>query len=123
MAPPQHDVLLAAQHAVAQGQPVRCAVTLAAPGCVLQCPLLTRPAASHHHHQTGAGKTFSMSGELRNYGHRGLVPRAIQHLYREIDRKVDRAFKVKVGAAEVVGGLGSMTCQAAPVLVTSLRQA
>ena len=45
--------------------------------------------------QTGAGKTFTMAGDLRNYNHRGLIPRAIHHLFNEIDMRVDRIYKVQ----------------------------
>ena len=27
--------------------------------------------------QTGAGKTFTMSGSMQNYKYRGLIPRAV----------------------------------------------
>ena len=31
--------------------------------------------------QTGAGKTFSMTGSTSDYRYRGLIPRAIHKLY------------------------------------------
>ena len=31
--------------------------------------------------QTGAGKTFTMSGSMQNYKYRGLIPRAISHVF------------------------------------------
>lgn len=47
--------------------------------------------------QTGAGKTFSMAGDLRNYQHRGIIPRAISHVFREMDMRVDKIYKAHVG--------------------------
>ena len=44
-----------------------------------------------------------MAGDLRNYNHRGLIPRAIHHLFNEIDMRVDRIYKVQVGAAVCPG--------------------
>ena len=44
--------------------------------------------------QTAAGKTFTMSGDLHNYVHRGIVPRAIHHMFQEIDMRVDKLYKV-----------------------------
>jgi hypothetical protein len=32
--------------------------------------------------QTGAGKTFSMSGDVQNYAHRGIIPRALHHIFK-----------------------------------------
>ena len=46
--------------------------------------------------QTGAGKTFTMSGDLRNYQHRGIIPRSIHHIFRAIDMRVDKIYKVHV---------------------------
>jgi kinesin family protein 6/9 len=31
--------------------------------------------------QTGAGKTFTMSGSMQNYKYRGLIPRAISNVF------------------------------------------
>jgi kinesin family member 6/9 len=31
--------------------------------------------------QTGAGKTFTMSGSMQNYKYRGMIPRAITHVF------------------------------------------
>ena len=46
--------------------------------------------------QTGAGKTFSMTGATENYQQRGMIPRAIQHLFKEIENRQDRAFTVRL---------------------------
>jgi hypothetical protein len=46
--------------------------------------------------QTGAGKTFTMSGDPRNYHHRGIIPRALHQIFREVDMRVDRIYTVQV---------------------------
>lgn len=51
--------------------------------------------------QTGAGKTFTMSGEMRNYNFRGVIPRAIHDVFREVDMKVDKIFKISVSYLEI----------------------
>ena len=37
-----------------------------------------------------------MSGE-RQYAHRGVVPRALHHIFHEIDMKSDKLYRVEVG--------------------------
>ena len=51
--------------------------------------------------QTGAGKTFTMAGDSSSYRQRGIVPRAIHHIFKEIDLKVDRIYKVRVSYLEI----------------------
>lgn len=51
--------------------------------------------------QTGAGKTFTMAGDLRNYHHRGVIPRALHHIFRDIDLRVDRIYKAHVSYMEI----------------------
>jgi hypothetical protein len=79
--------------AVARAAAVKAAVSLRSKQQPGSSSAAARPATPL---QTGAGKTFTMSGELRSYSHRGLVPRAIQQLFREIERRVDRSHTVKV---------------------------
>ena len=45
--------------------------------------------------QTGAGKTFTMTGATEGYKHRGLIPRAISQLYREIEERADFAIGIR----------------------------
>ena len=45
--------------------------------------------------QTGAGKTFTMTGATENYKHRGLIPRALAQLYREVEESGDLAISVR----------------------------
>ncbi|KAH9256884.1 hypothetical protein BASA81_004999 [Batrachochytrium salamandrivorans] len=51
--------------------------------------------------QTGAGKTFTMTGASENYKHRGLIPRAISHLYNEIAQRSTLSFTVRISYLEV----------------------
>ena len=45
--------------------------------------------------QTGAGKTFTMTGATENYKHRGLIPRAIQQIFKDIDERTESAISVR----------------------------
>ncbi len=51
--------------------------------------------------QTGAGKTFTMTGATENYEQRGLIPRTIQHLFKEIQNRQDRSYTVRIGYLEI----------------------
>eukprot|EP01050_Picozoa_sp_SAG11_P023588 SAG11_NODE_4780_length_1768_cov_1.588376_1_plen_447_part_10 len=51
--------------------------------------------------QTGAGKTFTMSGGSTNYKQRGITPRCIQHIFREIEKRPEYAFGVRVSYVEI----------------------
>lgn len=51
--------------------------------------------------QTGAGKTFTMSGDARNYAHRGIIPRALQHVFRNVDMRTDRIYSISVSYMEI----------------------
>ena len=45
--------------------------------------------------QTGAGKTFTMTGATENYRHRGIIPRAIQQIFREVEEKQDQSTVIR----------------------------
>ncbi len=45
--------------------------------------------------QTGAGKTFTMTGATENYKHRGLIPRSLSQLYKEIEERGESAISVR----------------------------
>ena len=51
--------------------------------------------------QTGAGKTFTMVGDTDNYRLRGLIPRAISHIFQEIRLRPDLAVTVRVSYAQI----------------------
>lgn len=44
--------------------------------------------------QTGAGKTFTMIGDVHNYKHRGIAPRALGMVFEEIAARPQVNFKV-----------------------------
>ena len=45
--------------------------------------------------QTGSGKTFTMAGGTESYSERGIIPRAVAHLYEQI--VADNGMTTKVG--------------------------
>jgi len=51
--------------------------------------------------QTGAGKTFTMIGDTRNYAHRGIAPRAIAQVFSEVGSRIETDFKVRVSYMEI----------------------
>ena len=51
--------------------------------------------------QTGAGKTFTMTGATDNFVHRGIIPRAIGYLFKTIQGKPNTAFTVRVSYLEL----------------------
>ena len=51
--------------------------------------------------QTGAGKTFTMSGSQNNFKYRGIIPRAIAQVYQEISTKFDQAVTIRASYVEI----------------------
>jgi kinesin family protein 6/9 len=51
--------------------------------------------------QTGAGKTFTMTGSASSYAQRGLVPRAVSDLYARLAAKHGTVGVVRVSYAEI----------------------
>ena len=51
--------------------------------------------------QTGAGKTFTMTGSTEKFQHRGIIPRAIQQIYREIRERTEHAVTVRISYLEI----------------------
>ncbi|XP_065834553.1 kinesin-like protein KIF9 [Oscarella lobularis] len=51
--------------------------------------------------QTGAGKTFTMTGTTENFKHRGIIPRAISNIFREIDERPEQSVSVRVSYLEI----------------------
>ena len=45
--------------------------------------------------QTGAGKTFTMSGVTENFQNRGLIPRALTQLFNEIEGRQEDAITIR----------------------------
>ncbi len=55
--------------------------------------------------QTGAGKTFSMSGSTLNYKYRGVIPRSITAVFEEIGNKFEQDVIVRVSYVEIYNEL------------------
>ncbi|XP_023556421.1 kinesin-like protein KIF9 isoform X2 [Octodon degus] len=51
--------------------------------------------------QTGAGKTYTMTGTTENYKHRGILPRALQQVFRLIQERPTHAITVRVSYLEI----------------------
>ncbi|XP_041103567.1 kinesin-like protein KIF9 isoform X2 [Polyodon spathula] len=51
--------------------------------------------------QTGAGKTYTMTGATENYKQRGIIPRALQQLFRETEERSEQAFTVWISFLEI----------------------
>eukprot|EP00736_Rhodelphis_marinus_P013966 Rmarinus@m.26585 len=51
--------------------------------------------------QTGAGKTFTMSGSGRHYKYRGIVPRMISSIFHELNNRPEVAATVKLSYLEI----------------------
>ena len=51
--------------------------------------------------QTGSGKTFTMTGSSTNFKYRGIIPRTISQVYKEIGNKFDQAVTIRVSYLEV----------------------
>lgn len=51
--------------------------------------------------QTGAGKTFTMSGSTSSYQERGIIPRTISALFKEIAGRPNEQFEIKASYLEI----------------------
>ncbi|EEY54862.1 kinesin-like protein [Phytophthora infestans T30-4] len=51
--------------------------------------------------QTGAGKSFTMIGDTRNYQHRGIAPRAIAQLFEEVENRIELQYTVRASYMEI----------------------
>ncbi|XP_072269140.1 kinesin-like protein KIF9 isoform X2 [Pyxicephalus adspersus] len=51
--------------------------------------------------QTGAGKTHTITGTTENYKHRGIIPRALQQVFKEIGEQNDNSVTVRVSYLEI----------------------
>lgn len=51
--------------------------------------------------QTGAGKTFTMTGAQSDYKYRGIIPRVISSLYEEINSRYEHQIKVSISYLEL----------------------
>ncbi|XP_062377275.1 kinesin-like protein KIF9 isoform X2 [Sardina pilchardus] len=51
--------------------------------------------------QTGAGKTFTMTGATESYKQRGLIPRAIQQVFGEVENRQNFSFTIHLSYLEI----------------------
>ncbi|XP_073190970.1 kinesin-like protein KIF9 isoform X5 [Lepidochelys kempii] len=51
--------------------------------------------------QTGAGKTYTMTGATESYKHRGIIPRAIQQVFRAVEERIDQSITVRMSYLEI----------------------
>ncbi|KAM4706215.1 kinesin-like protein KIF9 [Rhinophrynus dorsalis] len=51
--------------------------------------------------QTGAGKTYTTTGATENYKHRGIIPRALQQVFKEIEGRNDQSITVRISYLEI----------------------
>ncbi|XP_078254470.1 kinesin-like protein KIF9 [Rhinoraja longicauda] len=51
--------------------------------------------------QTGAGKTYTMTGATEKYEYRGIIPRAIQQIFKEVADQADLALTIYVSYLEI----------------------
>ncbi|KAG5459789.1 MAG: P-loop containing nucleoside triphosphate hydrolase protein [Olpidium bornovanus] len=56
--------------------------------------------------QTGSGKTFTITGGAERYADRGLIPRSIQFIFKEIARRADTSFQTHVSYLEIYNEIG-----------------
>ncbi|XP_069873645.1 kinesin-like protein KIF9 isoform X3 [Dipodomys merriami] len=51
--------------------------------------------------QTGAGKTYTMMGITENFKHRGILPRALQQVFKMIEERPTHAITVRISYLEI----------------------
>jgi len=51
--------------------------------------------------QTGAGKTFTITGSTENFQERGMIPRALSHLFQSISTMIESSVTVRVSYMEI----------------------
>ncbi|KAL7374132.1 hypothetical protein ABVT39_022718 [Epinephelus coioides] len=51
--------------------------------------------------QTGAGKTYTMTGSTESYKQRGIIPRALQEVFQEMEKRTEHAFSVHLSYLEI----------------------
>ncbi|XP_040921443.1 kinesin-like protein KIF9 [Toxotes jaculatrix] len=51
--------------------------------------------------QTGAGKTYTMTGSTESYRQRGMIPRALQEVFQEVEKRTEHSFSVHLSYMEI----------------------
>jgi kinesin family protein 6/9 len=53
--------------------------------------------------QTGSGKTFTMMGDAQSYRNRGILPRAVAHVFSHAASKPEREYAIYISYMEIYG--------------------
>ncbi|OWF53096.1 kinesin heavy chain-like isoform X2 [Mizuhopecten yessoensis] len=56
--------------------------------------------------QTGTGKTFTVEGGSKSYAHRGLQPRALSMIYKELEKRQDEDISIHISYLEIYKEVG-----------------
>ncbi|KAI9004755.1 P-loop containing nucleoside triphosphate hydrolase protein [Gaertneriomyces semiglobifer] len=56
--------------------------------------------------QTGSGKTFTITGGAERYNDRGLIPRTLQFIFKEAQKRHDFHYEVSVSYLEIYNEVG-----------------
>ena len=56
--------------------------------------------------QTGSGKTFTITGGAERYADRGIIPRALSHIFAKLNEQTDTQFEVRVSYLEIYNEAG-----------------
>jgi kinesin family protein 6/9 len=56
--------------------------------------------------QTGSGKTFTITGGAERYSDRGLIPRTLQYIFKEMERDSQSQYTVHVSYLEIYNEMG-----------------
>lgn len=56
--------------------------------------------------QTGSGKTFTITGGSEKYSDRGLIPRSIQYIFKQVQSLPDYSFEFKISYLEIYNEIG-----------------
>jgi len=51
--------------------------------------------------QTGAGKTYTISGATENYKLRGIIPRVLSKIFKQVEEHSDRSYKIQISYMEI----------------------
>lgn len=51
--------------------------------------------------QTGSGKSFTILGDIDNYMHRGIAPRAIAHIFAEVGSRIETQYDISCSYMEI----------------------
>ena len=56
--------------------------------------------------QTGSGKTYTITGGTDHYDDRGIIPRTISYIYKEIQNRTHASYKIQISYLEIYNDQG-----------------